>query len=63
MESSLLNAFSNLSLGIGLPSSDVAVLAVLMSFKDMSESRIPEGGQTINSENKLTGREDVLLRC
>ncbi|XP_067471456.1 formin-like isoform X1 [Thunnus thynnus] len=61
--SSLLNVFSNLFTRDRSPSSDVEP-AVLMSFKEMSdgmsESPLAEGGQTMNSENKLKWREDVF---
>eukprot|EP00064_Thunnus_orientalis_P011684 superscaffoldBa00001710_g11715 len=61
--SSLLNVFSNLFTRDRSPSSDVEP-AVLMSFKEMSEgmseSPLAEGGQTMNSENKIKWREDVF---
>lgn len=60
--SSLINSFSNLFTRNRSLSSDLEP-PVLVSYKDLSdgmlESSLDGSGQTINSEKKLKGREDV----
>lgn len=57
---SIKNVFSSF-FSRDISASSVTDSAILTSFKELPdvEDLLPEGGQTINSENKLQGRKDM----